>query len=465
MAYNAIVNGAPFINLLGTQDKSTRALVREPIAVPTHLPKFYIFAKKGPTTPQLAVGGSRSLLYGEETFDLRSKWANHATVFANGVNAEGNSCMYERVIPTDAGPEANLFLSLEVVEDEVDDYDRNTDGSIKTDATGNPVVLGQITGYKARWVVSGANTVADLEDDFGARIITAGTIPVTGSGTATAQIFPIMDLKMSYVGADGNNSGIRLWSPNTTTGGQFDKRVLSNDKVYPFRIAVIRRSATTGTAKVEESNFGEQSVLTSFKPGAVSSVTDSQLFIGNNFLNAYRNVDDPAYPPVMGEFGDMHIYSNNVQNLLEMFYIAEKDYIDGSTSVSIMHDFPVAAGANPDDAYLFNMLTGASSQAYPYHTFQLVSGGGAVQLGEYTNLYANGSSDGTMTDAAFAALVAERVAEYQNDNSSLMNTALNVESIVYDSGFPLATKYALCGFISQRKDTFVALGTDRKSVV
>ena len=173
MAYNAIVNGAPFINLLGTQDKSTRALVREPIAVPTHLPKFYIFAKKGPTTPQLAVGGSRSLLYGEETFDLRSKWANHATVFANGVNAEGNSCMYERVIPTDAGPEANLFLSLEVVEDEVDDYDRNTDGSIKTDATGNPVVLGQITGYKARWVVSGANTVADLEDDFGARIITA----------------------------------------------------------------------------------------------------------------------------------------------------------------------------------------------------------------------------------------------------------------------------------------------------
>jgi len=34
-----------------------------------------------------------------------------------------------------------------------------------------------------------------------------------------------------------------------------------------------------------------------------------------------------------------------------------------------------------------------------------------------------------------------------------------IESIIYDTGFPLATKYALCAFIAQRKDTFVVLST------
>ena len=51
MGYKAIVNAAPMINLLGTQDLSTKQLVREPVARPTHLPKFYLYTKKGPTTP------------------------------------------------------------------------------------------------------------------------------------------------------------------------------------------------------------------------------------------------------------------------------------------------------------------------------------------------------------------------------------------------------------------------------
>ena len=40
-----------------------------------------------------------------------------------------------------------------------------------------------------------------------------------------------------------------------------------------------------------------------------------------------------------------------------------------------------------------------------------------------------------------------------------MDDAINVESIIYDSGFPLETKKALPAFIAQRKDTFVILST------
>jgi hypothetical protein len=40
-----------------------------------------------------------------------------------------------------------------------------------------------------------------------------------------------------------------------------------------------------------------------------------------------------------------------------------------------------------------------------------------------------------------------------------MELAVNVESIIYDTGFPLEVKKVLPYFISQRKDTFVVLGT------
>lgn len=60
---------------------------------------------------------------------------------------------------------------------------------------------------------------------------------------------------------------------------------------------------------------------------------------------------------------------------------------------------------------------------------------------------------------SFSELVADRVANYSDPNSSLMDTAVNVESIIYDSGFSVETKYALCKFISERKDTAVVLST------
>ena len=78
-----IVNAAPMVIDLGTQDLSTRKLPRETDAVPQHLPKFYLFTRKGPDTPQLVVGNERDNMYGAESFGINSAYATHATVFAN----------------------------------------------------------------------------------------------------------------------------------------------------------------------------------------------------------------------------------------------------------------------------------------------------------------------------------------------------------------------------------------------
>ena len=44
MTAATIINAAPMTIMRGTQDKSTRQLLREPDAIPTHLPKVYIYA-------------------------------------------------------------------------------------------------------------------------------------------------------------------------------------------------------------------------------------------------------------------------------------------------------------------------------------------------------------------------------------------------------------------------------------
>jgi hypothetical protein len=168
-------------------------------------------------------------------------------------------------------------------------------------------------------------------------------------------------------------------------------------------------------------------------------------------VQAYQNLNDPNLPPQYGPFGEMHLYDANVKTLLDMFYEAEFPHAEAGLS-----DFD----GTTDEEYRFNILSGVSSQNVPYHSYVLVTGAAdSIRLSESSTIYALGGSDGTMSEAAFAVQVADLVSEYSNPNSILQNTAKYPESIIYDSGFPLETKYALCRFISERKDTATILST------
>jgi len=45
---NLIRNASPQVISLGTQDLSTRVVTPGPLEIPQHLPKAFVFAKKGP---------------------------------------------------------------------------------------------------------------------------------------------------------------------------------------------------------------------------------------------------------------------------------------------------------------------------------------------------------------------------------------------------------------------------------
>lgn len=446
-----IINAAPMAILRGTQDLSTRQLTPVAEAVPQHLPKIYIYAKKGPTTPTLVVGDSRTQIYDVDSFDLRKKWANHATVLSNAVNAEGNAQMLQRIIPTDAAPEASFYLSLDVLPTQLPVYERNDDGTFRTDSTGAKVATNlTANGYKVKWVVDSypANVARQA---FGQTSASAGDQVDATTGTQSIR-YNILELKASSIGANGNNSGIRLWAPNELSQEAINTKVLTKELAYPFKISVINRALPTSTPAIVYSQFGEKSLTFTLKPGVIDPVTDKELYIGTTFLNSYQNVTDPKYPPVIGDFGAIAIHDVNIALLSKKFYDAE---IANASEYAV--DF--TPGGAVGEEFCFNIIGGTSSNGAPYDTFSFDSGAGAIRLGELTNIFAANGSDGTMDDASFAVSVAAEVAKYGDTSSDLQDTAINVESIIYDSGFPLATKYALCNFIAVRKDTFVVLAT------
>lgn len=440
-----IVNAAPMVIDLGVQDLSTRQLPREPEAIPQHLPKFYLFAQKGPSNPQLVVGASRNMMYGTDTFDPRSKYFNHSTVFANLVNAEGNSCMLQRLIPDDAGPEANLTLWLDVLPTTINDFARNTDGSIKYDVLGNPIIIGTIAGYKIKFVTTHSSNLST----FGELTVQPGdqTDPIT---SVQSDRYPIMQIKSAFQGEYYNNVGLRISAPTVKNSLNMPTKLMSNEKAYPFFLSVIKKAVGgLSSVNVQSTVFGEQKIMFTLKQNTIDPLTDKQLYLGEQFPAAYRNIEDTRYPLEYGDIGGVAIYNGYIDALTSMFHSAEIPFIDQFSDFS----------DDAEDKFLFNIFTGESSFGVPYHSYMFVDAANAVTISEYTNLFLAGSGDGTMTDAEHALLVQNEVSRYLDPNDELMDLAVNVESVLYDTGFPLETKKAMTAFIANRKDTFVILST------
>jgi len=446
-----IVSAMPSTRMLGVEDLSTRQQVPEPEAIPTHLPKIYLFAQKGPTTAQLVSGASMLSMYGEDSFDLRKPWATHATVLANLINAQGNAIMVERVKPADAAPPATIRVALDVLPTQVPVYARNDDGSYELDANGAPVETGDtVAGFQVKWVAGPVTVSSQGDDSFGIATPVSGD-QVDAVSHVQSKRYPIHDLRVSGFGAYGDNLGMRMWAPTTKSSMPLDDRLIATEKVYPFRMACVSRPNAITTPSIVKTNFSEQYVDVVFKKDVIDKNTDALVSVNDVFIQSYQNLNDPTGVPAQyGPFGEMHTYFDNVETLLQQFYAAEVPYIDEFS------DFNHEA----NEEYRFNLISGVSSQNVPYASYKVISGtSNSVRFTENATVFATGGFDGTMNETVFGELVAEAVAGYGDIDSYLQNSAKYPESIIYDSGFPLATKYALCSFIAIRKDTAVILST------
>lgn len=447
-----IPNATPLSYNLGFRDDSRRQLSPQPLSLPSHRPKVFGFYRKGKVGKNhLVVGDSRSMIYGVESFDPQSPYYNHATVFANIFNKNGNAVLMERVLPDDAAPPAAMRLSLDLLETQVQDYERNIDGTYKIDVQGNKIpTASKIPGLIGKWVIEPIGLDVD-----GARLFGQGTIKAgdqTDQTTSTqSQRYPWFDFMVSSEGEWGNNVGLSIWANTLATAQEVDTRLIDDQKVYPFQIAVRSRPDVLTSATVERTVSGSESIPFVLKPGLIDKNTKARVYLGDTFVKSYQDIENPAISPTYASFDRLKVYDTNIAVVLQKLYDAEKSHADAFSDIT---------GDDNDEIYRLNPFSAISSKNSPYHSFQLVLGApNSVRLSQNATHFALGGSDGTMTDAVFDSLVRQKLIEYGDKNSPRQDAVNNPENIFWDSGFSVETKMAMANMIAVRKGIFVQAST------
>ena len=437
-----IRNAAPRSILKGIKDESGRAPVVEPEQLPSHLAHTFIFAERGTLVPQLVVGDSLTTTYGAKSFDYRSKYANHQTVLVNTINGEGNSQLVQRLVPDDAKT-ATLVLWLDVVADNVPQFERNTDGSFKLSQLSERIPVATIVpGFRVRWAVEAlpaGKTLAELDSKVGSL-----TSVLNGD---QSQMYPIHAFTVASPGAYGNLVGIRLSAPTTESAQPIDDTTAEEAKAYMYRFALVERPDAFSTPNVKETIQGEQSVDFAYKAGVINTRTDKLVSVEDILLQSWNAPAINGIPATVGVINEQHVYSDNIATLLAQFQEAEAEFDLISDAAEDMH--------------LFNFVGGASINNVPYYSY-VVEGpaSGGVLLTETSSHYAKGGADGTMDFATFDTLVANATANYGDiAGFDFLDTAVYPQSCIYDTGFTLETKKKLLTVLGKRKDMYVVLST------
>jgi hypothetical protein len=445
-----IPNATPMSYNTGMHDVSGRKLRPQPLDQPSHLPKVFGFFQKGKVgKSHLVVGDSRAMIYGLSSFDPLKQYFNHATAFANIFNAAGNAVMMERVLPEDAKPPAAVRLSLDLLPTLVQDYERNIDGSYRVDNAGVKVPTAtKIPGYLGKWVAE------PIEIDEGVRAFGQGSImdgdQLDGVTTTQSTRYPIMDLMVSSEGSWGNDFGVSIWALTSMSDTAVDERLITDQKVYPFQIAVKARQDGLTTPSIVTTLGGGQSIPFVLKPKTIDRNTEAQMYLGDVFVDAYQDIKSKGISPTYGAFDRLKIYDSNVKTALDLLYAAEFPHADNFS------DFD----GSDDESYRFNPFSAVSSNNVPYHSFQLVTGSpNSLRMVATSTVFARDGFDGTMNDEVFDLLVRAKLQEYGDKNSYRQDSVNHPENIIWDSGHSLATKKAMANFIAVRKGTYVQAST------
>ena len=441
-----LVNGAPMVIDQGVRDVSTKKVPREAEALPQHLPKFWTYAETGQLGDQLVSGNEAVALYGAKTFDPTSKYATSATPYIQGCFESGNQIMLERLVPADAPPPSSIIVWLDVLPCTVDLYSRGPDGAIITDSKGDPIVVGTAAGHKVKWVVTN-DTDEESAADFGRRTTHRGDQVDHATSTQSTR-YPWMELACSAQGSSGDGNGIRLWAP-VTGSSSMPTKMMNKHAAYPYFIQVVRKDTDTGVVSVVSTEAGDQKLMFTFKPKSFDPISGLALYAGDTVIDAWQNITDPKYPKKYGAFGKMHVYQDNIDTLSKMFLQAEAPYIDEFS------DFT----SDESQALLFNAVGGVSSQNVPYHTYVFADTSNSVRWSEYSNVYAAGGGDGTMSVDDFNNQIRAKMAKYTDLNDPVQDRAVNVISHIYDASYQMETKRALLHALAVRRDIRVTLGT------
>jgi len=430
----AILNAAPNALNNGFKDESGRALVPEKQAVPQHCPIFYIMSERGKLVPQLTSGGPMLRSYGASTFGDRSKYFSHQTLGAKICNGNGNKIFLKRVVPADSSAGSLVFF-LEVVEDTLAAYVRNADGSVVRDASGVKTLSPTATnlGYRLKWSVAPLSDITNLRGELNV----TGTL--TGAGGQTSTVYPMFAMK-GGIGDYINNTGMRFSFPGPTTAAPTDLAVMEENGAVVYRMEWMERDTATSTPRTLFSIAKEANVDFCLKAGVVNSKTDVE-YNFEKVLTEYTHSEPDGTPPIDGPMDELYVYQDNVDAVLALIQTQE-----------VTHNAAIV------EADLVNIMNVLDIDGNDHYAARMDAT--SISMNASTTHYVQGGKDGTVNEATLNLLVKDEcLHQWDNVNAPLVDDAQFPISVVYDTGFEMATKQAILGTMAMRDDISIGACT------
>ena len=287
-----------------------------------------------------------------------------------------------------------------------------------------------------------------------------------------SKMYPLFELEAKYPGEYYNNIGFSITS---LQGDSADSKIISKNKALPYKLALYTRPVANGSPVVLRSLYSEPSVQFTFKERDTNPNTEARFDFETVYKENWFNEDDELKPMKYFEYEHFYFYRENLETITKLITKEEEKYVseeeqewdDGVLSPNkTWFDFVDIDGDLSDEHYLINIFNCKTTKNVNYYTAVkastksvLADNQKEVTISGDTPIFLDGGTDGTINNEIYEELVKEKLAEYIDPDSEVQDLAINVESIIYDSGFTLATKKELVNFITLRKDTIIVLST------
>lgn len=467
-------NASPEFIPMGAKDLSNRVIPNATVALPQHVPLFYVFASRGPTEKQLVDSSRFAAIYGKDTLNEESPYYNHVSPFLSAALSNNASCVVKRVIPDDAGVRANCTIYIDVLKTKIINYLRNSDGSLVPNERTNDYQIDLdnpvIDGYRIKYIKEFQS--AGYEGPLGNLKSKAGTMVDADTGLRSV-MYPIIELRAKYQGADYNNIGFSI---GTLYNAEQDEVLKSHAKALVYSLSIYKREGKGSTPKFVSTLYDESSVNFVFRPDQKDVTGLTRVDFERVMKTRWTNEEDPLLPIVFPELDDVHFYQDYYENVCAMFTASEQPYVsieekvwnDGQKAATLSwYDFTSDEKEEIlSEVYLINPFSCTSSRNVKYITIQYDDGivvnsqfQQEVNMSSNVPIFLEGGNDGTLSNDQFEARVIEDVSKYGNPNSDYQDLATNLENFIWDSGYSLKAKFALMDFILLRKDTVLMLTT------
>lgn len=449
-----IDSAAPMVNDLGTRDLSGQTIAQVLLNFPQHLPKIYLFAENGPMGPNYMDWSKSTLteVYGSKTVDVKQKYYSHQTPFAEAAVRAGNNCVIHRLPGRGAKDKANVTVYLDVLPNSVQLYQKNADGSLVYDEQQRPKPV--LDNNQQPVTIPNGYTVCFVLDSVSAPLgeyqigLQSQRPGIQMAGQVQSTQYPLFELAAEHAGEFAKSLASRTYAALTTDIIPFPTNIFSETKVYPYYFQLMKQSASVaGKVDPVPNGFGAQYSRFVLAQEARDPGSDAVIDLSTVLTDEYINPSSGAKTGL----GGVHVYYDNILQVSEMLYKAEMVVADSFRDSQIN---------NSEANYLaLNILGFTSSNGSPYQAIKVVDVAGSVRMTKYSNSFLDGAYDGEFDAKLLDELVADDMDNYENLLTEYHDLVAHPESIVYDSGFGLKTKRAMCKLISKRKDTYLVLST------